>query len=141
MFAGLSGDDDSFFCQLLAQMRLGPVGAVADEVSAEGAMKKFVERIDVVAVAGDVYDVEDASVWRADEMLSNTVIEAAQRAAIAVLCKAGEALFESGARYTADFDGMGIDEGKRGASPASSANARHSRSRMGVSSALRSANF
>ena len=57
VIARLGGNGDAIFGQLLALARLGPVGAVADQVSAESVVEQRMEAVDIVAVARDVNEV------------------------------------------------------------------------------------
>ena len=136
------GDGNACLSQLLPFFCFGPVGAIADQVSAEGIVEQRIEAHDVVAVARDVHDVQKMAAGREDQVLAHSVEILLESGTVTGPGESAQAFLVPGPHYTADADRVRIDEGKRGDESASrEAKARQSLCRTGVSSALRSANF
>ena len=141
-FARFRRHADSVADQLGIHVFPGPVGVVADKVTAERGVQQRVKTLDVVAVAGNLDQHRNPPFRRDDQMLAHAVEAIAQRFAVAVLGQAAEPFFLSGPGLSADVDRMGIDDEKGGsASPFFAHSAPQSFSMSGVRMARRSAKF
>ena len=107
-------DADIVSRQLLFLLRVGLVGAIAQEGALERSAEEGVEAVDVVAVAGDGEEVGETALRREDQMLAHPMKVGLQRRAIAGGGQAAEALALAGAHDSADLDRMGVHNEKGG---------------------------
>ena len=145
VLAGAGNDRYAMRLKLLSLIRLRPITVVGQEAAAKGGCQKFVQSLNIMAIARHLKHEDQTAIGSEDQMLPHADKPPLQRGAIPFLCHAAKALFVSfpyGATY---IHGMGVYDEKGGSSssssPAISANAPANRSNNGERRVLRSTQF
>ena len=143
--AGAGNDGYTMLLKCNSLVLLRPVPVVREKAAAKGGLEEGIPPLNVVAIALKLEHESDATVGSEHQMLTKADKPAFQGGTVSFLRHAIESNLLPLAYWTADIHRMGIYDKKGGSSssssPAISANAPARRSRSGVRSVLRSAQF
>jgi len=143
--AGAGNDGYAMLLKYNSLILLRPVPVVCEKAAAKGGLEKGIQPLNVMTIALKLEHESDATVRSEHQMLPKADKPAFQGGTVSFLRHAVEPDLLPLAYRTADIHRMGVYDEKGGSSsrssPAISANAPAKRSRSGVRSVLRSAQF